>query len=119
LDEALDYALLAAGCSPQVAAAAARDLASGEGLGRVLAGLGAFSGEDKEVMGLAQRTAAVEETSLRLGRIHRERYEIGVRQLLGIVEPVLVVVMALSVAILVGALFAPLLPLISHLSEGV
>jgi type II secretory pathway component PulF len=119
LNEAVDWALQTAGCPPLFADAVGRDLSSGEELSRVMGRLGAFPREDLEVMALAQRTAAISETSTRLGRIHQERYEIGMRGLLGVVEPALVVVMALSVAVLVGALFAPLLPLISRLSEGV
>lgn len=118
-DKAIGSALAVAGVPSVAAEACARRIAGGDRAEAVLRSLEVFPAEELEIVSMAERSAAVPETAERLGRLGRERYGIELKQAVGVLEPVLIVFMALTVAVLVGALFAPLMPLIGRLSEGV
>jgi type II secretory pathway component PulF len=117
LDRAVESALGVSGVPTAVAHTLAARITEGVPLEEALRAAELFSGEELQILALAQRTGSLAVSASRLGALGRERYEIKLKKTLGMLEPALIIIMATTLAVMLGALFAPLLPLVNHLGE--
>lgn len=101
-----------------VARVAAARVAEGDSLGAVLRASGAFEESQTEMLTLAERSAGVGESAGHLAGLLHERLGVELKAAMTLLEPALIIGMSGVVALMVVALFLPLGPLVTRLSEG-
>lgn len=102
----------------EVARAAAGWVGEGTSLAAALRRSGAFEESQVEMIAMAERGGSVAESAEHLAGLLRERLGVELKAAMALLEPALIIFMAGLVALMVVALFLPLGPLVSRLSEG-
>jgi type IV pilus assembly protein PilC len=88
---------------------------SGDGLARPLRAIPAFQGMPADMIEVGEESGALPEMLRRLADIHDDEVEAALGALMSLIEPVLIVAMAVIVGVLVIALFLPIVRIIQLL----
>ncbi len=88
----------------------------GRRLSEILRASGCFEVSQVELTALAETTGSLPESCAHLGRLCSEELQLKIKALMGLLEPSLVIGVALVVAVMVVALFLPMGPLVAKLA---